>query len=83
MSVLTFSGKIDIKVLADIVATTGAAIDSFETFFAKNEHHEKTVVDIGVLRYPDIDQLRFISILPVLLGIIFFSRPFFKVYRIN
>jgi len=49
------STKIDIKVLADIVATTGAAIDSFETFFAKNEHHEKTVVDIGVLRYPDID----------------------------
>jgi len=49
------STKIDIKVLADIVATTGAAIDSFEAFFAKNEHHEKTVVDIGVLRYPDID----------------------------
>jgi len=42
-------------VLADIVSTTGATIDSFESFFAKNEHHEKNVVDIGVLRYPDID----------------------------
>ncbi|KAF8206652.1 hypothetical protein K438DRAFT_1962984 [Mycena galopus ATCC 62051] len=49
------STKIDIKVFADIVATTGAAIDSFLSFFSKTEHHEKTVVDIGVLRYPDID----------------------------
>jgi len=45
--------KFDIDVLADVVATTGAAIDSFLTFFVKFEHHEKTVVDIGVLRYPD------------------------------
>ncbi|KAJ7827804.1 hypothetical protein B0H13DRAFT_2680337 [Mycena leptocephala] len=49
------STKIDINVFAGIVATTGAAIDSFGAFFAKNEHHEKTVVDIGVLRYPDMD----------------------------
>ncbi|KAJ7827805.1 hypothetical protein B0H13DRAFT_307271 [Mycena leptocephala] len=47
------STKIDIKVIANIV---GAAIDSFEASFPKNEQHrEKTVVDITVLRYPDID----------------------------
>jgi len=48
------STKIDIKVLAQIVAQTGATIDSFETLFYKNESHEKTMVDIGILRFPDI-----------------------------
>ncbi|KAF8967205.1 hypothetical protein BGZ46_000228 [Entomortierella lignicola] len=47
--------KIDINVLGMIVACTGAEIDSFESFFAKDKHHEQTVVDIGVLRYPDIE----------------------------
>ncbi|KAJ3559794.1 hypothetical protein NP233_g11175 [Leucocoprinus birnbaumii] len=47
--------KIDIKVLAEIVAQTGATVDSFEAFFYKNEHHEKGLIDIGVLRFPDID----------------------------
>ncbi len=51
--------KFDINVLAEIVATTGAAIDSFLTFFVKFEHHEKTVVDIGVLRYPDSEKYVF------------------------
>ncbi|KAG0050057.1 hypothetical protein BGZ83_005178 [Gryganskiella cystojenkinii] len=50
------STKIDINALAAIVAWTGATIDSFEAFFGKAEYHERTVVDIGVLRYPDIDQ---------------------------
>ncbi|KLO05173.1 hypothetical protein SCHPADRAFT_947134 [Schizopora paradoxa] len=49
------STKIDIKVLADIVATTGAVIEDIATFIRRNEYHEKTVVDIGVLRYPDIE----------------------------
>ncbi|KAM4066581.1 hypothetical protein HRG_000666 [Hirsutella rhossiliensis] len=49
------STKIDINVMAQIVAQTGATIDSFETLFAKNEHHEKDLVDIGVLRFPDFD----------------------------
>lgn len=49
------STKIDINVLAKIVAQTGATVDSFESFFAKEEHHEQTLVDIGVLRFPDID----------------------------
>ncbi|KAK5048602.1 hypothetical protein LTR84_005693 [Exophiala bonariae] len=47
------STKIDVEVLAKIVAQTGATVDSFETFFAKHEYHEKTLVDIGVLRFPD------------------------------
>lgn len=49
------STKIDIKVLANIVAQTGATVDAFVTVFYKEEKHEKTVVDIGVLRFPDID----------------------------
>ncbi|KAJ3561089.1 hypothetical protein NP233_g10409 [Leucocoprinus birnbaumii] len=47
------STKIDINVLGKIVAQTGATVDSFETLFYKNEHHEKTLVDIGILRFPD------------------------------
>lgn len=50
------STKIDINVLARIVAQTGAAIETFEQFFAKNARHEKTMIDIGVLRFPDIDR---------------------------
>ncbi|KAF9273695.1 hypothetical protein BGZ68_001285 [Mortierella alpina] len=48
--------KIDFDVLTKIVFWTGAIIDSFETFFGNSEYHERTLVDIGVLRYPDIDQ---------------------------
>ncbi|XP_024537192.1 uncharacterized protein LOC112348594 [Selaginella moellendorffii] len=48
------STKIDIEVLGRIVAQSGATITSFENFFAKHEHHEKTIIDIGVLRYPDM-----------------------------
>lgn len=55
--------QIDINILADIVATTGATIDSFITFFAKKEHHEKTIVDIGVLRYPDIEKWAYFAFL--------------------
>ncbi|KXH68128.1 hypothetical protein CSAL01_04858 [Colletotrichum salicis] len=48
--------QIDIDVLANIVSHTGAALDSFEAFFAKNEHHERTLIDIAVLRFPDLDR---------------------------
>ena len=41
--------------MGDIVACTGATVDSFESFFGKHEYHERTVVDIGVLRFPDLD----------------------------
>jgi len=53
------STAIDIKVMANIVAQTGATIDSFEALIYKNEYHEKTMVDIGVLRFPDIDHPHF------------------------
>ncbi|KDR77776.1 hypothetical protein GALMADRAFT_210023 [Galerina marginata CBS 339.88] len=53
------STKIDIHVLGEIVAQTGATVDSFETFFGKKERHEKTIVDIGVLRFPDQDRPHF------------------------
>ncbi|KAK1538995.1 uncharacterized protein CCOS01_00309 [Colletotrichum costaricense] len=50
------STQIKIGDLADIVSQTGATVDSFESFFGKNEHHERTLIDIGVLRFPDIDR---------------------------
>ncbi|KAJ7819293.1 hypothetical protein B0H13DRAFT_2378462 [Mycena leptocephala] len=53
------STAIDIKVMAHIVAQTGATIDSFPALIYKNEYHEKTMVDIGVLRFPDIDHPHF------------------------
>lgn len=45
--------KIDIDFLADIVAQTGATVDSFLTLFGKHERHERDLVDIGILRYPE------------------------------
>lgn len=39
--------------LADIVAQTGATVDGFFSFFYKDESHEKTILDIGILRFPD------------------------------
>ncbi|BBN10741.1 hypothetical protein MPTK1_5g06020 [Marchantia polymorpha subsp. ruderalis] len=45
--------RIDIGILAKIVASSGAAVESFETFWAKREKHEQTLVEIGVLRFPD------------------------------
>ncbi|TGZ83713.1 hypothetical protein EX30DRAFT_338327 [Ascodesmis nigricans] len=47
---------IDIKSLANIVAQSGATIEDAPTFVYKNEQHEQTLLDIGVLRYPDIDR---------------------------
>jgi len=50
------STKIDINILANIVAQTGATVDAFATVFYKDERHEQTLVDIGVLRFPDTDK---------------------------
>jgi len=47
--------NINIDTFAHLVATTGASIDSFESFFGKDETREKKVLDVGVLRYPDLD----------------------------
>ncbi|KAJ7874850.1 hypothetical protein B0H13DRAFT_2348419 [Mycena leptocephala] len=53
------STAIDIKVMAHIVTQTGATIDSFPALIYKNEYQEKTMVGIGVLRFPDIDHSHF------------------------
>ncbi|KAJ7915181.1 hypothetical protein B0H13DRAFT_1872275 [Mycena leptocephala] len=53
------STAIDVKVMAHIVAQTGATIDSFPALIYKNEYHEKFMVDIGVIRFPDTDHPHF------------------------
>lgn len=50
------STKIDTEVLGKIVAQAGAAIRNFESLSKRHEYHEKTVLDIGVLRFPDAEQ---------------------------
>ena len=49
------STKIDMKVMSDIVAQSGATITNFFNFWVKTEKHSQTVLDVGVLRFPDID----------------------------
>ena len=46
---------IDILELAKLVAESGALVDSFEAVFYKKEFLEKKVIDVGVIRFPDID----------------------------
>ncbi|KAH6557666.1 hypothetical protein KP509_1Z101300 [Ceratopteris richardii] len=48
--------NIDIDLCARIVAATGARIESFPTIFYKENKVEGEVLDIAVLRYPDIDK---------------------------
>ncbi|EPS45517.1 hypothetical protein H072_439 [Dactylellina haptotyla CBS 200.50] len=45
----------DKNVVARMVAESGATVRNFETFFSANEHEEKTVLEVAVLRYPDLD----------------------------
>lgn len=49
------STKIDINVLGRIVAETGATVSNFEDFWGKHEFNQQNMVDIGILRCPDID----------------------------
>ena len=44
---------IDIEVLGRIVAKSGSTMKSF--FKDLRESYEETVLDVGVLRYPDLD----------------------------
>jgi diaminopimelate decarboxylase len=39
--------------VAKIVAQTGATVTNVLSIFKKEEYHERVVVDIGVLRFPD------------------------------
>ena len=48
------STHIDIDVMGKIVAQTGAAIDSCATLLYNKQSQEKTLIDIGILRFPDI-----------------------------
>merc|ERR1712060_236885 len=48
--------SIDINVLAKIVACQGASVENFATIFKKTQYTERTVLDIGVLRYPDFER---------------------------
>ncbi|KAI0041693.1 hypothetical protein FA95DRAFT_1683038 [Auriscalpium vulgare] len=50
------STTIDVKVTARIVAQTGATIVSLPDLLHKNERHEKTVVDLGVLEFPSTER---------------------------
>ena len=45
--------KIDIEDLANIVAASGAAVTDFKTLFYAKEYIERSIVDVGILRYPD------------------------------
>lgn len=47
------STSLKIGQMADIVAQTGVAIDSFEAILKKKESHAKDMVDVGVLCFPD------------------------------
>eukprot|EP01023_Acetabularia_acetabulum_P032639 TRINITY_DN304_c0_g1_i1.p1 TRINITY_DN304_c0_g1~~TRINITY_DN304_c0_g1_i1.p1 ORF type:complete len:280 (-),score=70.01 TRINITY_DN304_c0_g1_i1:445-1284(-) len=49
------STGIDIDVLAKIVAATGVAVDGLSSVFYDQAYEERNVLEIGVLRYPDID----------------------------
>ncbi|TFK61309.1 hypothetical protein BDN72DRAFT_863695 [Pluteus cervinus] len=63
--------QIDLTGHANIVAQSGARVDSSNPFtflvtmISNEEEHRKTSCDIGILRYPDI------------------SHPYFQVYRIR
>ncbi|XP_029658213.1 uncharacterized protein LOC115232471 [Octopus sinensis] len=47
--------RIDIVDFANIVGLTGATVDSLESLIVKNDYAERSVVDVGVIRYPDAD----------------------------
>ncbi|KAL6813615.1 hypothetical protein V8C40DRAFT_270286 [Trichoderma camerunense] len=51
-----FDGSPDASIVREIVAQIGAILDNFENFFAKSEYHEQALIDIRVLRFPDVDQ---------------------------
>ncbi|KAJ4490562.1 hypothetical protein J3R30DRAFT_3678888 [Lentinula aciculospora] len=46
--------KLDIDSLAKIVAWSGATITDFWNFWSKHEHHERRLLEVGVMRYPSI-----------------------------
>ena len=51
--------KIDLGVFTAIFAATGATVSSFLSFFTKTEVHERTIIEVGILRFPDLDNPHF------------------------
>ena len=50
------SSHIKIEKMAEIVAQTGATVDSLESVVFKKEQHSKDMVDIGVICFPEADR---------------------------
>ena len=48
--------QLDINAMAKIVAQTGDEANGLLAVFYKSEYHSKTVMEIGILRYPDLDK---------------------------
>lgn len=46
--------KLDVESLAKIVAWSGATVTDFINFWSKHERHERTMLEVGVMRYPTI-----------------------------
>ncbi|XP_036359892.1 uncharacterized protein LOC115212730 isoform X4 [Octopus sinensis] len=49
------SSKIEIEDFVNIVSASGAAVECFATLFYKKIRVERRVVDLGVVRYPDLE----------------------------
>ena len=49
------STKINILDYANIVGCTDAAIEDLKTFIMRTDEVERSILEVGVLRYPDLD----------------------------
>lgn len=49
------STRINIKDYANIVGATDAAVENLQTLIMRTEEVERSVMEVGVLRYPDLD----------------------------
>lgn len=49
------STKINILDFANIVGCTDAFVEDLQTLFLRNEQVERSILEVGVLRYPDLD----------------------------
>jgi len=47
--------KIDLEVFALLMSKTGATVKSLNSLFAAKEYNERTMIDISILRFPDIE----------------------------
>ena len=76
------STKIPIADVANLVAETGAAVTSLPTAVYRNKEFTRHLVDLGVLRFPDVDHPYFKVRLhsPVRVGS---AKRHLQVYRIQ